>query len=274
MLFCNVKTKLGHRCWVLHRLSNRSHCCSRYKPQDILSDRELPTLPTCSVIRPICFDLQLSEVHRSLMPCHVFRCGNTAVFRATIVLVDNVFTSPALACVSCPTSQSCFPSTLCFFSSCSFLVHLVSQLHRSRVLQTSRSRTGAPLPLYIAFRSLHRLKSQHAKNITQRTHNKKGRTCHNPRFKLLTRWRQFAKLTTASYRIKVPSLRASHDGNSASTDRILLLWLWKSVRLSSSSFLSGQTPSKNRARVNERPRRHVALRTTLWTSSSDGRCAE
>ena len=94
--FLYRQNKLGHRCWVLHRLSNRSHYRSRCKPQDILSDRELPTLPTCSVIRPICFDLQLSEVHRSLVPCHVFRCGNTAIFRATIVLVDNVFTSPAL----------------------------------------------------------------------------------------------------------------------------------------------------------------------------------
>ena len=70
--------------------------------------------------------------------------------------------------------------------------------------QTSRSRRGAPLPLCIAFRSLHRLKSQHAKNITQRTHNKRNRTCHNPRFQLSTRWRQFTKLTTARYRIKVP----------------------------------------------------------------------
>ena len=52
-------------CWVLHRLSNRSRCRSRCKSQDILSDRDRPTLHTCSWIRPTFFDLQLSSAHRS-----------------------------------------------------------------------------------------------------------------------------------------------------------------------------------------------------------------
>ena len=43
---------------------------------------------------------------------------------------------------------------------------------------------------------------------------------------------------------KSASLHASHNGNSASTDRILLLRLWKPMRLSSSTFLSGMQQKK------------------------------
>ena len=45
---------------------------------------------------------------------------------------------------------------------------------------------------------------------------------------------------------KNASLRASHNGNSASFDRILLLRLWKPMRLSSSIFLSGMQQKKGK----------------------------
>ena len=140
--------------------------------------------------------------------------------------------------------------------------------------QTSRSRRGAPLPLCIAFRSSHRFEKP--TRIEHHTTDTQQMEPFLPQPKVPTVNKVATVYETHNRQLsnKSSSLRASHNGNSASTDRILLSWRWKPVRLSSSAFLSGHTPSKSGARVNERPRRHVALRTTLQTSSSDGRCAE
>ena len=100
-------------CWVLHRLSNRSRCRSRCKSQDILSDRDRPTLHTCSWIRPTIFDLQLFSAHRSHSALPSVQMRRYCIIQR--IMCQDVKCACSLPCVSFPKNHSFCSSTLCFF---------------------------------------------------------------------------------------------------------------------------------------------------------------
>ena len=131
---------------------------------------------------------------------------------------------PCLCFISNEAVLLTVPSTLCFFRTCSFLVYLRTLARQQQhTADTQQWETYLPQP---KFQTIHKMATIYE------THNRQPSN-------------------------KSASLRASHNGNNASTDRILLLRLWKPMRLPSLTFLSGHTPSKNGARVHQTPRRHA-----------------